>query len=103
MANFDNQSSFMLRFTIRDLLWLMALSAALVAWYADHEKLSDAYTRVVADRDRAHLLGEGLISTMRLDGYELEGPTWDKETVVRVMSKPKPKQVSAQKASPAEN
>ena len=39
----------MFRFTIRDLLWLTALSAALVAWGIDHVK-----TRIDWQQVRAH-------------------------------------------------
>ena len=39
----------MFRFTIRDLLWLTALSAALIAWGIDHTK-----TRIDWQRVRAH-------------------------------------------------
>ena len=32
-----------LRFTIRDLLWLTALAAVLVAWWLDHRRLTKQY------------------------------------------------------------
>ena len=38
----------MFRFTIRDLLWLTALSAALVAWGIDHVKTRIDWQRVQA-------------------------------------------------------
>ena len=81
----------MLRFTIRDVLWLMALAGALAAWYADHRQASDAYKRTVTERDTAYDKGDLLISTMRLDGYVIEAPNGSRARHIRIMSKPKPK------------
>jgi hypothetical protein len=35
-----------LRFTIRDLLWLTALVAVLVAWWADHRRATESYAEL---------------------------------------------------------
>jgi hypothetical protein len=55
-----------LRFSIRDLLWLTALCAALVAWWIDHERLSPKPPKMalivphgpyIQDEDEENLLG----------------------------------------------
>jgi hypothetical protein len=79
-----------MRFTIRDLLWLMALIGALAGWYAYHRRSSESYKIAIEERDNARKLGGVLVTTMRADGYGVEGPHWTEKTVVRVMSKPKP-------------
>ncbi len=41
-----------LHFTIRDLLWLAALVAVCVAWWADHRSVSEQRDNYGAERDR---------------------------------------------------
>jgi hypothetical protein len=80
----------MFRFNIRDLLWLIVVAAVALGWCAYHRRASESYKTAVKERDDARLLGGGLITTMRADGYEIEGPTWGDKTIARIMSKPKP-------------
>jgi len=41
----------MLRFTIRDLLWLMMVMGLAMGWWADREHLNKRVTRAEANRD----------------------------------------------------
>jgi hypothetical protein len=55
-----------LKFSIRDLLWLTALCAVLVAWWLDHERLSPKSPKMlmvtprgpyILEEDEENLLG----------------------------------------------
>lgn len=42
----------MLRFTIRDMLWLTALAGLACAWWADHRRA--AWDKLILNRDKEH-------------------------------------------------
>jgi hypothetical protein len=49
-----------LRFSIRDLLWLTALAAVLVAWWVDHRHLEKPYRKLnVNDRYELIITADG--------------------------------------------
>jgi hypothetical protein len=68
----------MLRFSIRDVLWLTALSAALAAWGLDHWRLEKranvfmSWNRVLAERLEPH----GEVVQLLPSGMYIDD-TWD--------------------------
>src|SRR4051794_18270144 len=50
----------MLRFTIRDLLWLMALIAISLGWWLDHRTSTRRFAVMEEDRDKFHFAAQAL-------------------------------------------